>query len=92
MALKKQNSESQSKSKKSLSSHVKKAMKKYYQDLNSVEPNGVYDFVMCEVEPELLIATMRFAKNNQSKAAKYLGLNRATLRKKLLKYKIHSDL
>ena len=55
-------------------------------------PNGVYDFVMGEVEPELLIATMRFAKNNQSKAAKYLGLNRATLRKKLLKYKIHSDL
>ena len=50
MALKKQNSESQSKSKKSLSSHVKKAMKKYYQDLNSVEPNGVYDFVMGEVE------------------------------------------
>ena len=29
MALKKQNSESQSKSKKSLSSHVKKAMKKW---------------------------------------------------------------
>ena len=63
----------------------------YIMDIR-IEPNGVYDFVMGEVEPELLIATMRFAKNNQSKAAKYLGLNRATLRKKLLKYKIHSDL
>ena len=60
-------------------------------ELNA-EELSMYDFVMGEVEPELLIATMRFAKNNQSKAAKYLGLNRATLRKKLLKYKIHSDL
>ena len=63
MALKKQNSESQSKSKKSLSSHVKKAMKKYYQDLNSVEPNGVYDFVMSEVGEHVYAKTYEEHKN-----------------------------
>ena len=51
---------------------------------------GVYALVMGEVEPELLIATMKYTNNNQSRAAKILGLNRATLRKKLLKYKIKS--
>jgi len=44
--------------------------------------------VMGEVEPELLIAVMRFTNNNQSKAAVILGLNRATLRKKLKHYNI----
>ena len=76
--------------KKPLSEQVRKAMKRYYRELNSVEPMGVYDLVMGEVEPELLIATMKYTNNNQSRAAKILGLNRATLRKKLLKHKIKS--
>ena len=76
--------------KKPLSEQVRKAMKRYYRELNSVEPMGVYDLVMGAVEPELLIATMKYTKNNQSRAAKILGLNRATLRKKLLKHKIKS--
>ena len=46
-------------------------MKRYYRELNSVEPMGVYDLVMGEVEPELLIATMKYTNNNQSRAAKY---------------------
>jgi Fis family transcriptional regulator len=43
---------------------------------------------MSEVEPELLIAVMKYTNNNQSKAANVLGLNRATLRKKLHRYNI----
>ena len=71
-----------------LSDQVKKAMKKYFRALGDVEPANVYGMVMAEVEPELLIAVMRFTNNNQSKAAAVLGLNRATLRKKLRHYNI----
>ena len=52
------------------------------------KPLNVYELVMAEVEPELLKSVMRYTNNNQSKAANVLGLNRATLRKKLHKYNI----
>ena len=74
--------------KKPLSEQVKKAMKKYFATLGDTNPKNVYELVMAEVEPELLKAVMRYTNNNQSKAANVLGLNRATLRKKLHKYNI----
>ena len=63
-------------------------MKKYFAALGDTDPANVYELVMAEVEPELLKAVMRYTNNNQSKAANVLGLNRATLRKKLHKYNI----
>jgi Fis family transcriptional regulator len=42
--------------------------------------------VLTEVETPLLEAVMKYTKNNQSKAAELLGLNRGTLRKKLKQY------
>ena len=73
---------------KSLSEQVKKAMKKYFANLGDANPANIYEMVMAQVEPELLKAVMKHANNNQSKAANILGLNRATLRKKLYRYKI----
>ena len=73
---------------KPLSEQVKKAMKKYFATLGDINPTNVYELVMAEVEPELLKAVMSYTHNNQSKAANVLGLNRATLRKKLHKYNI----
>ena len=73
---------------KPLSEQVRKAMKKYFAALGDTNPANVYEMVMAEVEPELLKAVMKYAKNNQSKAATALGLNRATLRKKLHRYNI----
>jgi len=73
---------------KPLSEHVRRAMKRYFEDLNNADPANIYEMVMAEVEPELFKAVMRFTENNQSKAAALLGLNRATLRKKLQGYKI----
>ena len=87
MANKTDNKSSKS---KTLSEQVKKAMNKYFKALGDVEPANVYEMVMAEVEPELLIAVMQFTNHNQSKAAAILGLNRATLRKKLNQYKIIS--
>ena len=73
---------------KPLSEQVRKAMKKYFANLGDTNPANIYEMVMAEVEPELLKAVMKYAKNNQSKAATALGLNRATLRKKLHRYNI----
>jgi Fis family transcriptional regulator len=63
-------------------------MKKYFVTLDDTSPANVYEMVMAEVEPELLKAVMKYTNNNQSKAANVLGLNRATLRKKLHRYNI----
>ena len=79
---------SQKSKNKPLSEQVRKAMKKYFAELGDTSPANVYEMVMAEVEPELLKAVMKYANNNQSKAATALGLNRATLRKKLHRYKI----
>ncbi len=51
-------------------------------------PIDVYQLVLNEVEPPLLNTVMKFSNNNQSKAAKILGINRTTLRTKLKKYNI----
>ena len=73
---------------KPLSEQVRKAMKKYFATLGDAAPANIYEMVMTEVEQELLKAVMKYANYNQSKAANVLGLNRATLRKKLHRYNI----
>ena len=77
---------------KTLSEQVRKVMNKYFKALGDVEPANVYEMVMTEVEPELLTSVMKYTNNNQSKAAVILGLNRATLRKKLHQYQIMEKL
>jgi Fis family transcriptional regulator len=48
----------------------------------------MYDMMLHVVEKPLLEVVMRHADDNQSKAAQWLGLNRNTLRKKLLEHKL----
>jgi|TARA_B100001027_G_scaffold215589_1_gene189887 Fis family transcriptional regulator len=76
-------------SKKPLKDEVRKAMKRYFLQLDQKNnPIDVYHMVLNEVEPPLLDAVMKFSNDNQSKAAKILGMNRTTLRTKLKKYNI----
>ena len=76
-------------SKKPLKDEVRKAMKRYFAQLDQKNmPIDVYQLVLHEIEPPLLEAVMRFANNNQSKASRILGINRTTLRTKLKKYNI----
>ena len=64
-------------------------MNRYFNQLDQKNiPVDVYQLVLNEVEPPLLYAVMDFSNNNQSKAAKILGINRTTLRTKLKKYNI----
>jgi Fis family transcriptional regulator len=76
-------------SKKPLKDEVRKAMNRYFNQLDQKNtPINVYNLVLKEVELPLLNSVMKFCNNNQSKAARILGINRTTLRTKLKKYKI----
>jgi len=62
---------------------VTRAVRRYLHDMDSQMPDGLYDLVLREVETPLLREVLAWAGGNQSKAAAALGINRATLRKKL---------
>ena len=89
LTLAKKNKSFDNYSKKPLKEEVRKAMKRYYGQLGSNMPIDVYKLVLDEVEPPLLRATMKFVNQNQSKASRILGINRATLRTKLLNCGLH---
>jgi Fis family transcriptional regulator len=72
----------------SLRDHVAESMQRYFQDLDGQDTKELYSLVMAEVEPPLLEAAMKYTRNNQSKTAALLGLNRGTLRKKLKQYNL----
>lgn len=65
---------------------VEQNLKQYFKDLDGEIPCAVYDMVLNQVEKPLLECVMAECKGNQSKAAAMLGLNRNTLRKKLLQH------
>jgi len=69
--------------KQPLGSAVETALSYYFRDLDGHTPGNLYDMVIQEVERPLFEAVMRHAGGNQSRAAKVLGINRTTLRKKL---------
>jgi Fis family transcriptional regulator len=73
---------------KPLCHSVADCLDEYFDALNGYAPRDLYDVVLSQVEPPLLRATLRYCDGNQSRAAELLGLNRATLRKKLTQYKI----
>ena len=65
---------------------VRDNLKSYFRDLGGETPDGMYDMLVRLVEKPLLEVVMQQADNNQSRAAQWLGLNRNTLRKKLLEH------
>lgn len=76
----------QERRKKPLGSAVQTALMCYFQDLDGHTAGNLYDMVINEVERPLFEAVMHHTRGNQSKAAKFLGINRSTLRKKLEQY------
>ena len=67
---------------------VRTSLEGYLHDLGESEPNDMYTMLVIAVERPLLEVVMLHADNNQSRAAQWLGLNRNTLRKKLLEHKL----
>ena len=75
-------------SKKNIEECVRASLESYFKDLRGTEPAGLYDMMVGTVEKPMLELVMQQADHNQSRAAQWLGLNRNTLRKKLLDHKL----
>ncbi len=75
-------------SKKHIEECVRSSLEGYFKDLRGTDPGGLYDMMVRVVERPLLEVVMEHAEQNQSRAAEWLGLNRNTLRKKLVEHKL----
>lgn len=70
-----------------LSHYVGASLDRYFDSLNGCAPPcDLYRMVLEQVEKPLLERVLDYSRGNQSKAAAMLGINRATLRKKLRSY------
>ena len=73
-------------SKKHIDECLRENLEAYFRDLRGTEPGGLYDMMLRAMEKPLLDVVMQHAGHNQSRAAEWLGLNRNTLRKKLIEH------
>ena len=74
--------------KKHIEECVRESLEAYFKDLRGTDPHSLHEMVMRTVEKPLLDVVMNHADGNQSKAAEWLGINRNTLRRKLLEHKL----
>ena len=65
---------------------LEKYLDKYFSNHGDATiPPGVYGRILAEVEESVFRVTMRYCNGNQTKASGILGINRNTLRKKIIK-------
>lgn len=62
---------------------VTRATRRYLNDRGACEADSLYALMLSEMETGLLTEVLKHCEGNQSRAAAVLGINRATLRKKL---------
>ena len=71
-----------------ISACIHGALETYFRDLDGEMPAPIYDMVLKSVERPMLAITLEQAGGNQTLAANMLGINRNTLRKKLVDHKL----
>lgn len=67
---------------------VRENLEAYFRDLGGETPHQMHDMLVRLVEKPLLEVVMQHSDGNQSKAAEWLGINRNTLRRKLVEHKL----
>lgn len=72
----------------SIENCIRDNLETYFRDLGGSEPAGLYDMLVTLVEKPLLEVVMQKSGHNQSRASEWLGLNRNTLRKKLIDHNL----
>jgi Fis family transcriptional regulator len=75
-------------SKREIDDCIRKSVEQYLKDLRGAEPGDLHELFLGAAEKPLLEVVLRHAEGNQSKAADWLGINRNTLRRKLLDHKL----
>ncbi len=75
-------------SRKAIDDCIRGSVEQYFKDLRGASPNELHALFIGAAEKPLLEVVLRQAAGNQSKAAEWLGINRNTLRRKLLDHKL----
>ena len=66
-----------------LADTVRRALERYFRDMDGEQPSDIYDMVLKNIEKPMIETVLGHAEGNQSLAAQMLGINRNTLRKKM---------
>ena len=72
----------------SLRACIRGNLEEFFDHLDGAETYDLYQRILNEVEQPLLELTLQQCDGNQSRAAKMLGINRNTLKKKIDQHKI----
>ena len=75
-------------SQQDISACVLGALEQYFRDLDGEKPCAIYDMVLKSVERPMLEVVLEHAGGNQTLASEMLGINRNTLRKKLVEHNL----
>ncbi len=67
---------------------IRDSLERYFVDLGDNQPHSVHAMIIQAAEKPMLEVVMKHAEGNQSKAAEWLGINRNTLRRKLLDHQL----
>jgi len=71
-----------------LADAVKRALERYFKDMDGERPTAIYDMVLRNVEKPMIELVLGRAEGNQTQAATMLGIDRNTLRKKMHQLRI----
>ncbi|MBO1923819.1 MULTISPECIES: helix-turn-helix domain-containing protein [Thiomicrorhabdus] len=72
----------------SLRDQVTRTLEIYFDNLQEESTCDLYEMVIQQVEKPLIEFVLQKTDFNQTQSAQMLGINRNTLRKKMLKYKL----
>jgi Fis family transcriptional regulator, factor for inversion stimulation protein len=71
-----------------LADTVRRALERYFRDMDGERPSGIYDMVLKNVEKPMIETVLGKAEGNLTLAAAMLGIDRNTLRKKMQQLRI----
>ena len=71
-----------------LAETVRRALERYFRDMDGEQPTGIYEMVLKNVEKPMIETVLGKAQGNLTLAAAMLGIDRNTLRKKMQQLRI----
>jgi Fis family transcriptional regulator len=71
-----------------LAESVRRALERYFRDMDGEKPSNIYDMVLKNIEKPMIETVLGKAEGNLTLAASMLGIDRNTLRKKMQQLRI----